>query len=164
MGTHTLSLSSQSSRTQGSLTTLTPPSEVSPGPGDSPVHSGPHMQPLIPGVPSSSRGRPTDFSVLQGTRPGLERKPEACPSTARAQGLGQGAESGVPQECSCCPAGTSTQGKEACSREAQLGRHRCNTGRLSAQRRACSGGPRSPGPSGNVPRALDPMPTRTEWD
>lgn len=55
---------SQSSRTQGSLTTLTPPAEVSPGPGDSPVHSGPQMQPLIPGVPSSSRGRPTDFSVL----------------------------------------------------------------------------------------------------
>ena len=27
-----------------------------------------------------------NFYVLQGTRPGAERKPEACPSTARVQG------------------------------------------------------------------------------
>lgn len=54
--------------------------------------------------------------------------------------------------------------KETRPREAQLCRHRCNTGQLSAQRCACSGGPRSPGPAGNVPRALDPMPTRAEQD
>lgn len=55
-------------------------------------------------------------------------------------------------------------GKETRSREAQLCRHRCDTGQLSVRRCACSGGPQSPAPTGNVPRALDPMPTRAEQD
>lgn len=63
------------------------------------------------------------------------------PPTARAQGPGQGA--GVR-----CPTGTQllsgrhvhTATRKHAPREAQLCRHRCNTGQLSAQRCALLGG------------------------
>lgn len=90
-GSTRVSLFPQSSRAQGSLPTLpTRPQDSAPAHGTHRALRPPQTRPLLPGVLSSFGGRRTNFYVLQGTRPGAERKPEACPSTARAQGLGQG--------------------------------------------------------------------------
>lgn len=87
-----VSLFPERSRPQGSLPTL--PQNPLSGGDSAPLHGTPcalcHPTHTHPGVLSSSGGRPANFYVLQGMRPQAERKPEACPSTARPHGQGQG--------------------------------------------------------------------------